>query len=353
MRRVLSAVIACVTIPAIADIIPIPGSQRVKPAFDSSDLVCSGTVTAVRVRTFEVTTGNSLGLVSQQARAAIEVEQTYKELTPPGRTIIVLTESEAPKSSSEYSIFREGDEFLVFLKVSPTGGYNLADPFLGATRFHSLPEQPRGQGLAKLQNLLAATLLSQNQEDVSTALRLLEGFDNIADHNLEIVSRLYSATKPAIALAAIDVSLSAKTPESLAILVRYLDEYKGNAEPMALTNIGNRLADFRDPQSLPSIRRLARSRFLPIRQGAIRSLRARRDPRCIPELVERLDDSDGTIRYIAVISLAETLGKYEGDYAPSMYLFDKKPQYYTDLWKKWWDDEGSKLYPPNDPAVPQ
>ena len=64
----------------------------------------------------------------------------------------------------------------------------------------------------------------------------------------------------------------------------------------------------------------------------------------MPTIVLRLDDPDRATQYLAVITLAEILGKYEGDYAPSMYLFDKKTQYYVGLWKQWWTDEGSKLY---------
>jgi hypothetical protein len=56
-------------------------------------------------------------------------------------------------------------------------------------------------------------------------------------------------------------------------------------------------------------------------------------------MVKRLDDSDGYIQYLAVISLAETFGKYE-DYAPTMYLFDRNPRFYIGLWKSWWVTEG-------------
>jgi hypothetical protein len=32
---------------------------------------------------------------------------------------------------------------------------------------------------------------------------------------------------------------------------------------------------------------------------------------------------------------------------PSMWLFDKQPACYKGLWKKWWAEEGSKLYSPD------
>jgi len=76
-----------------------------------------------------------------------------------------------------------------------------------------------------------------------------------------------------------------------------------------------------------------------IRRGAMQALRLMKNPQAAPTLVKRLDDTDGYVRYLAVISLAETFGKYE-DYAPSMYLFDDNPGFYISLWKDWWAHEG-------------
>lgn len=67
----------------------------------------------------------------------------------------------------------------------------------------------------------------------------------------------------------------------------------------------------------------------------MQALRAMRDPSNARILVERLDDPDSSIQYLAVITLAETFGKY-GDYAPTMYLFDQDPARYIALWKQWW-----------------
>jgi hypothetical protein len=71
----------------------------------------------------------------------------------------------------------------------------------------------------------------------------------------------------------------------------------------------------------------------------MQSLRKMRSPRAAPVVVSRLDDPNSDIQYLAVITLAETFGKY-GDYAPSVYLFRQRPQYYVDLWKKWWEKDG-------------
>jgi hypothetical protein len=344
MNTILGIVLIFVPILTPGDIIPIPGSQRIKPIFDSSDLVCSGTVISVDISTDSVASQGTPGWINQRARATIQVEDVYKQVTPSQSRVLLGTTAKVPEASARFSIFRRGDKFLFFLKLFPDGDYGLADPFLGATHFQALPERSEGMGLLRLQNSLAATLLGQSEEDVATSLRLLSGFDTMTDQNLGVVSRFRSSPNPSIALAAINVLLIAKNPQSLIELVQYLKEYKGNSEPFAFSNIGNRLADFRDQESLTLIKELTRSRFLPIREGAMRSLRGRRSPASVPELVDRLQDTDSTIQYLAVITLAEVVGKYDGDYAPSMYLFDKNPQYYTNLWRQWWADQGRSLY---------
>jgi hypothetical protein len=284
------------------------------------------------------------GWLKQYSRAVIEISQTYKEPDPPKRTIAVVVERSMPEASSAYAIFRTGDTVLLFLRASPAGDYGLADPFLGATHFRFVPILPSEIGLVKLQDALAQIAVNGEEQDQLHALQVLSGFDSLTGGNLARVRQVSSSTNPVLALTAFDALLTSKSVQNLGAFSAYLSEYKGSAEPLALSNIANRLTDFRDTESLPWIKNLAESRFVSIRTGAMRSLRARKDLRTVDVLVARLDDSDPTIQYLAVIALAETLNKYDGDYAPSMYLFDKRRAFYTTLWKQWWEDEGRSVY---------
>ena len=99
------------------------------------------------------------------------------------------------------------------------------------------------------------------------------------------------------------------------------------------------MSQIQDERALVYLEDLTASRFVSIQYGSMQALRAMRNPQAAPVLVRRLDDKDGTVRYLAVISLAETFGKY-GDYAPNMNLFDSNPALYVDLWKAWWVQEG-------------
>ena len=346
MKNLLGLFLMLFAIPSSADIVPIPGSQRIRPIFDSSDLVIAGTIDSVAISTEQLSTNGAPGWVKQHSRAVVEIRDTYKQDSPTPRRIAVIIDADVPSASSEYSIFRKGDTFLLFLKALPAGDYALADRFLGATHFAFIPLRPGHAGLDKLQDTLTMTALRDDVQDSLRALQLLSGFDSIGSENLASIGRITLSKDPDLALSAFAALLTSRNADILRSFSAYLSRYKGNAEPFALSNIAGKLADLRDKESLLSIENLAESQYVSIRTGAIRSLRARKDIDSVGALVRRLDDGDATIKYLAVITLAETLNKYDGDYAPSMYLFDTRPEYYISLWKRWWEEEGKLRYGP-------
>ncbi len=135
--------------------------------------------------------------------------------------------------------------------------------------------------------------------------------------------------------------------DSVQKLRQYLEYYTADAEPSALFVIGPELREISSPNAVRALEALSRSKFRPVQSGAMDGIRRIRDPKSVPFLMAKLGDPDSDVQYVALITAAEILGKYEGDFAPSMYLFDKKPQYYLGLWKQWWVEEGSKLYSPD------
>jgi hypothetical protein len=335
------------------DIMPIPGSQRLKPVFDSSDVVCFCVVQSV-----DITEGpipqNSPGrsvLWTRRIRFVAQVRDSYREANTANEPLVVQVEDNAPAASKTNSPFKPGRGFLLFLKSTPAGFYVLADTFLGATPFNSIPRQGTADGFDKLQDVLSAIAIGPNEDDEIRALHLLQGFDSLGQRTIQIAQSLTNATNPEVAVTAIALLLNTKTLNSLQALAAFLQRYQGDYHSWGFINIDSSLAQFRDPDTLPILETLSHSRSVSVRDGAIRALRGIRSPEAVQVLVERSDDADQTIRYLAVITLAETLGKYDGDFAPSMYLFDKNPEYYTGLWKQWWRDVGSKGYPRKDPPA--
>src|SRR5438445_8227444 len=165
-----------------------------------------------------------------------------------------------------------------------------------------------------------------------------EGFPTRSRDGKARIARLANSPNPNIALAAIGTLMKSRSPETVELLKTYLDNYKGDKEPMSVWSIGAWLPQISDPEALPALESLTGSRFTSVQVGAMGALRKIKSPSSAPILVQRLDDSNSTVRYQAVITLAETFGK-DHEFAPSMKLFNDVPEKYVTLWKTWWSEQ--------------
>jgi hypothetical protein len=274
----------------------------------------------------------------------VDGKRMYKTDRPDEGEIVVQLTEQVGAASPARTVLDPGDTALLFLSHISATTYEFGDRFLGVTRFAAVPSQVHGPGLSGLESDLALLALSGNKEDCLNALRLLQGFDSLTQDSLAKVAGLSSSKDPELAFASLAILLKTGTPSAVEKLRRYLQTYRGDSQPISLVSISAELGQFTDEVALEDVEALASSRYQGIRYGAMQSLRKMKNVRSIPVIVRRLDDSDSTVQYLAVISLAEMVGKCDGDFAPTMYLFDNKPQYYTSLWKKWWEEEGKSRY---------
>jgi hypothetical protein len=335
-------VVAVLCTALAADIGPTPGTQRVGPIFERADLVCNCAVESINVVNEEHLQRQGKLLIRRHMIASVEVQDAYKSSVSVAQRISVEYDEETPATMASMPGLTSGEKALLFLAARGPSAYVFADPFLGVTPFSALGRQPGELGMMKLQSALAGALLGTSRDDQINAMRLLQGFEELSPDTISRVIPLSSSADPGVAFSAIAVLLKTKTPEAVETLERYLDKYKSDTEPIALASIGTELGQISDEGALAAIDALTRSRYLPIRFGAMEALRRMRNPRSAPALVRRLDDAESTVRYVAVITLSEIFGQ-AGDYAPSMYLFDKNPDFYVNLWKAWWAKEGRAL----------
>jgi HEAT repeats len=329
---------------ACADIAPVAGTQPIAPVFEKADLVCNCVVHAVKVVSEQRLGTAPKTIVRQHLSATVEVDDQYKPATAARQWISVEFDQEIPATRASMPALQKGERAVMFLNLAAPSSYVFADPFLAAIPFYSLPQAPGEQGLKKLQAALAAVLQSPNREDQIRAMELLEGFDVVApDTSLALVP-LSRSSDPEVALSAFAVLLKIKgrgqinEAEVLTNLKTYLDSYAGDLEPAALINIGSELGQMGNEKALTALESLAGCRYRSIRLGALSAIRRIRSPQSAPVLVQRLDDVDNNVRYVAVITLAEIFQKY-GDYAPGMGLFDKNPGKYVQLWKDWYRNQ--------------
>jgi hypothetical protein len=221
----------------------------------------------------------------------------------------------------------KGETALLFLVRNEGNTYEFADPFVGAVQFSSLPNSEGNPGPLKLQSVLA-TSAQNGSKDRLTALQVLLGFERITENTLSVVTPLAQSSDPNIALTAIGIMLRTKSVGSVQKLQSYLAEHALGTEPFALFVIGPELSEIRNDEALSALEVLSESKYRSVKSGAMDAIRGIKSFKSIPFLMAKLNDPDRNNQYVALISAAEILGKYEDDFAPSTYLFDQKPEYY-------------------------
>ena len=311
---------------------PVSGTQRVKPIFDGSDLVCmcthESTHTAVQEGLWDSAAGRPVARITTTMTFAIAI--AYKENRSVTQQFAVRLVQDSPLPlPPPFKTFKKGQPFLLFLvSISPTM-YETADRFLGMNLFSIIPAGPTAGGFSGLQMTLAQIVAQPDREDKLRALYLLEGFDAISQQTKALMWRIADSSDFEIAMTAWAVLLKSRSPKVVAGLLGYLNAHPPPQQPTeAVIGVTEGLSSIRDERALASLEQLASSKYFEIRSGALYALRGIKDPRSIRTLIQGLDDERPELRYRALITLAEILRKYEGDYAPSMYLFDKDPQYY-------------------------
>ncbi len=334
------AIVLGMGLAARAQIGPVPGTQRVDWVFNSADVVCTCKVLSTEVETEEPE--QKPPNVLRHMRATVEVEDAFKPAQlQVGDRLTIRFVRQYPGVSMARPTVEQSQTAFLFLKKRPDGAYEFADTWMGANDFQVIPKASGGTGLAKLESAVLNTLEQArpgpNHDDLR-ALYMVEGFPTLSPEGMSHIARLASSTDPNIALAAIGTLLKTKSPQNVELLKHYLDNYQDEKEPMSIWSIGAYLHDIRDAQALPALEALSGSRFTSVQLGAMDALRKIKSPSSAPVLIQRLDDPNSTVRYQAVITLAETFGK-DHEFAPSMKLFNDDPEKYVALWKSWWSQQ--------------
>lgn len=320
---------------------PVPGTQRVDRVFNGADVVCSCKAVSTEVESEEPQ--QPAPNVLRHIRANVEIQDLFK----PGKLrvgdrLTLRFVQQYPGVSTALPGLGQSETAILFLKEAADGSYEFVDRWMGANHFQVLPQATSGIGLAGLESVLLAIVEQApangpNHDDLR-ALYMLEGFPSLSRNGKARIAQLANSPNPNIALAAIGTLLKSRSPETVELLKIYLDNYKGDKEPMSVWSIGAWLREIRDPEALSAVEALSGSQFVSVQLGAMDALRKIKSPSSAPILIQRLDDSNTTVRYQAVITLAETFRKGR-EFAPSMKLFNDDPEKYVTLWKTWWSEQ--------------
>ena len=121
-------------------------------------------------------------------------------------------------------------------------------------------------------------------------------------------------------------------------------QYADNPRPLGMIAYYLGRLD-RNPQLVPALVALRECERGGIRKSAVHVLRHILSRMAVAALVVALDDSNELVRYHGVMGLHVQTGRKRSGTATSLESFRADPSKYTNLWKRWWETEGSQKCP--------
>jgi len=314
----------------------IPGTVPIGPVFTDSDLVC-----AARVQTASpAATSFALAPAGREDTASIRLEDVYKGSEPQPQMVKVRYAPANFGAQNGTPVLTPGETVLLFLRMISPGVYTFTEKDISTTQFSRIsPLSGVPSGPSKLELALVQIVETGNHNDRINAMQLLEGFDQPSPETLSAVAPLYSSPDPEEQFLALGILLKTKTPAALNTVRYYLQTYWGAQQPMSIIALGTEISQITNPLALLDLEALSGSRFVSVQYGAMQAIRSMRSSKSASFLIRKLDDSNPIISYEALITLNDIFNK-NGNYGPSIPLFNKNPQNYIQLWKQWWKDEG-------------
>ncbi len=339
MWRLAAAVWMLASLPSInASILTEPDTAAM---YTRSDVVCSGTVISIGAVTLTSSTSELAQGSTFRKVATVQPIQCYKGAVNTDQPIEVDFAASNPNPQAALVV---GERAIMFLQEGQGGAYVFAEPSGSVFSFGSIPPSAQQGGLDRLQDSLAAALTNGPKEDQLRAAMLLLGLDSVNPVVAKAIASAGASSDPEIKMPVIAVLIKNGSNAGNELLTSYLKTNIAiDSEPSGISQVMSVLGQVSDSRYVIKMQQLSSASLPEIRLGAVEALRNMRSSVAIPNLIARLDDSDGDIRYVALISLAEIVDK-TGEYAPSMELYNKRPDYYLTLWKTW-----AKSYSPATP----
>jgi hypothetical protein len=304
---------------------PAPGSEDIKPLFASSDTVCVGKVLSV-----------SSGV------ATVLVERYYKS-TDTGSSIKVRYSKPEASAGTNSVTLAPGEHVLLFLRRA-NQEFEFADPWFSKLPMSSyLAKEGRRPGLAQLELDLEAGLNDPQRQSIRNNLEILGGMEKLERTTKirELAASPELEIRAAALLALQRVGDYSHIQQSLELMSLPIG---GGTLSEALRLLPITFESVNDRRVLPILFRFADSPYWAVRTSVMKALRNLHDPRSVPMIVRRLEDSDFFIRYDAVFTLAAIEEKQDANWLPALGEYKKYESRYLNQWKQWWATEGSAKY---------
>jgi hypothetical protein len=332
VRYYLGLVLLVLLRASSAEIIPDAATARL---FQASDVVVSGRVLSVETISEKAAGRPGKAFTVRHLRARISVNDVYKGTVQPNGLLSVEYDLDVPASGPRSSLSID-ENAIIFLRAVDGSTYTYTDRLAAAYRFDAAVPRTNQTGLPGLEAVLTEIVSEGAGRDRLTAAEMLLGVDHLRSATLKALGSNVDSKNPQLTVSIIAVLLNSGAQQNgIKLLSSYLQQHGNDADqPIELMTVGVLLSQVGDEQFITEMEEMSSSGISAIRLGAVEALRNMRSSKAAQTLVNRLDDPDPDIRYVALMGLAETFDKH-GDYAPNMRVYEGNATFYVDLWKAW------------------
>ncbi len=194
-----------------------------------------------------------------------------------------------------------------------------------------------GNAEAPLRSLVSEFQCALNDADATSIrhLAVVDALNSIRTEDATVLLKLASASpEPAIRWRAIASLLLRNDITELNVAVTVLTGSSGSGLENTSHNLAFAIAaGVRNPEAIPSLRRMLHSTDVIVRRASAEAMRSMRSATAIDGLIELLNDSDPQVRYFGVIGLAEITG--DDEWAPSTDYFIQNEAAFLLHWREW------------------
>jgi len=323
--RPFSAIVAPVDLPALTK---------------KADLIVVGRVDSVK--NLDLITGNVEGRAMQAQRmvASLNVDRVIKGSAETTRLSFDFL---MPRTQSSYRDIRTSEMGMFFLRKNGERDFEILDPHYPFVIASSTAVATDADDLDRVVRVVGSKLTdpASSVSDRRAVVNVLTSArTDLSDNILRQAAKDNDAV---VRLQALSALLSRGDVSMLAEAERLLLRRPANTDDYLLANLSSALEGIRDPQALPTLKRLLKSTDRNTRLSAALALRQMRTADAIEGLSAALDDSDRDVRYQAVIGLAEFTR--QDSWAPSISLFRQDEKPYLVHWKAWVQTQTAPKHP--------
>lgn len=240
--------------------------------------------------------------------------------------------------ADERNNLRVGQVYLLFMRKTGQE-WNILDLYNGSIAVKLPPHiEAESSPRAKIEKIVGFTLANGSEQEILALLKRLQRSQGKLPPEVKALAQSNNANIRNEAQYTLGLRKEASSAEKL---MEMAESTKDERDRQKLLSI---LGNSKSPSSLERFQALYKSsKSLEERRFLSEALREWKLPRSIPFLTQLLGDEDQEVKYAAMMTLQELLGKSGAEWAPSYSVFSEQPSVYLKRWQKFLDQRRKEI----------